>query len=132
MALIDRIANVAGSLVPPLDAHPDKQYLWRLRVGVVLCGTFTGLIGVTLLAFGAVPPVFGGFAKKADMDTYAAETRASRISVLDWQLLDLRAKHCKAEGSDAKRSYWDLMMRLANERAQLSGTAWVIPPCEAL
>ena len=132
MGLIDSISSVAGGLVPPLDAHPDRQYVWRLRVGVVLCGTFVGLICVTLLAFGAIPPVFDGFARKSTVDEYVTETRAARVSSLNWQLLDLRIKHCAASGPDAKQSYWVLMMQLAEERMKLTGSTWQIPPCDAL
>lgn len=132
MGAVDRVLSVAGGLVPDADAHPDKQYFWRLRVGLVLCTTFLSLVGVTALAFGMVPSMFGGFAKNEDLQQVVGEVRASRLSIVEGQLLDLRSKHCRAQSSEARQLYWTRLVELMLEHRKLAGSDWQMPPCDAL
>ena len=132
MPPIDRVLSLAGGLVPGPEAHPDKQYFWRLRVGMVLCATFLGLICVTALAFGRVPAVFDGFARNDALQSVVGEMRAARVSILDGQLLDIRSKNCKATTSEARTLYWTRIQELSAERLRLAGSPWQMPPCDAL
>ena len=123
--MLERLAAVAGGMVPSDNANQRQQYLWRLRVGLVLCGTFLGLISVTVLAFGFAQPAFAGFARANDVQSLAQST-------ISQQLLELRTKQCKAQTSEARQLYFQLMAEALQQYERLTGRTWSVPPCDSL
>jgi hypothetical protein len=129
--MLDWIVQIARLLLPPQDHNPRKQFLYQLRVGIVVCFTFMGLVGITLAAFG-VTPVFDGFAKSDDLKNVVSEIRQNRTTNVDSQLLELRIKHCDAKSSEAKRLYWSKIEQLLAEYFTLTGRQYQVPACTDL
>jgi hypothetical protein len=153
--LFEWFAAVASGLVPTMHADPKKQYQWRVRVGLVLCGTFGGLCIVTAAAFGMVPAMFSGFAQVSDLDEkiqravapirsaqVAQGAKTDRIEQLlieqlarskAAELREAKRKFCKAEPASADRDHLQTEMdRLQDEYVRLRGMRYLIPNCGEL
>lgn len=148
-AIIDMLTGIGIALVPSMDASPEQQYRWRVRVALVSCLAFTGVCLASSSALGVVP-WFEGFATKADVKKMRADTqldvagmqkqfdslltelqsnRADRISV---DLLNLQVSHCKATSEEARRLWWDNIVRLRNQYYDVTKREWPLPRCEDL
>jgi hypothetical protein len=81
-----------------MTAPDQEQYWYRIRLALVACTAFIGLIASQLVAYG-LSPWFDGFAKSADL-------RALRVHLLDEELLGLRIAQCTAaSGGAMKQEY---------------------------
>lgn len=125
------VIGIGQALIPTTDHSPKQQYQWRLRVGLVLCATFTGLVSVTLLAFGLLPG-FAGFAQAGELQAVVKEVRAGRAQALDAQILDMRIRQCAASSSEAKQLYWSKIAPLTIEYQNVTGKTYPLPACSDL
>lgn len=130
--MLDWLLGIGESLVPSPDAHPRIQYRWRLRVGLVLCGTFAGLCVTTVLAFGLFPLVFTGFAHAGDIQQLNSRMDKSDARYIDQQLFELRKGHCRAPTEESRQLYWARMSPLLSEYQQLTGRTYILPACADL
>src|ERR1035441_4916560 len=86
------------AMIPPTTATDQEQYWHRVRVSVVACTAFCGLICSQILNYG-ITPWFDGFAKQSDV-------RYLRVHQLDDDLLALRIAQCTAlSGGKTKEEY---------------------------
>ena len=86
------------AMIPPTTATDQEQYWHRVRVALVACAAFCGLILSQMMNYG-ITPWFDGFARADDM-------RALRVHLLDEELLALRVAQCTAvPGGVIKKEY---------------------------
>jgi hypothetical protein len=123
--VIRTAASIAGGFVPGPESPAEKQYFWRLRIGVAVCILFFGMVVFAAASLGAVPAIFPGFARNDAVQSLAETT-------LSQQLLQLRTAQCKATTSEARQLYFRLMTEALTQYMALTGKSWSVPPCDAL
>lgn len=136
----DAIVELWQSFIPPLDATPQAQYNWRVRVGVFTCAGFTLACGMYAIAYGFGEPIgVSGFERTVDSQRQAAaiiaEIRSNRAEALQNELLNLRIKHCaavKAKQEDAKIRYWAEIERRMVTYQELTKQVYPLPACTDL
>ena len=131
MPMLDLLADVAKTLVPPPDSDHNANLRWRWSVAIVSSVSLIGVIGISMAAFGLAPG-FDGFAKAADLKQSVAEQRIHWTFDADSRLLDLRIKHCEAKTPEAKQLYWGKISELLIRYQQLSGRTYNLPSCADL
>jgi hypothetical protein len=112
------------AMVPPMTAPDQEQYWYRIRLALVACGAFVGLICSQLVAYG-VSPWFDGFAK-------ASEVRYVRVHLLDEELLSLRIHQCTAATGAAKQEYLRRIQILEDEYLTVEHIQYQLPACSDL
>ena len=111
-------------MVPPMNAPDQEQYWYRIRLALVACTAFCGLILSQIVNYG-LTPWFDGFAKSADV-------RYIRVHLLDEELLSLRIYNCTATTRDAKQEYLRRIQILEDEYLSIERIEYHLPPCSDL
>ena len=111
-------------MVPPMNAPDQEQYWYRIRLALVACTAFCGLIFSQLIAYG-VSPWFDGFAKQS-------EVKYVRVHQLDEELLSLRIQQCTATSGAAKQEYTRRILILQDEYLSIERIEYHLPPCSDL
>src|ERR1039458_139684 len=106
-ALFQILQLLWKDMVPSISASPEVQYMHRLRVTLVACSAFLGLLASVALAYG-VWPWFDGFARASDV-------RYIRVHMLDDSLLELRINNCRAPNPEARQEYYRRISILKDE-----------------
>lgn len=137
MSATDRLLQAVGAigmgLIPGPNHSLKEQYLWRVRVGLVVCGTFSGLLGVSLLAFGSAKWTgFDGFARTSAIVALVQQRDADREETLDTRIVDLRIKHCAAPTGEGRQLYWGKLAPKMDEYTALTHRAYNLPDCKDL
>lgn len=127
----DLLISLFRNIVPPINSAEDIQYAWRVRIALVSCAAFVGVLTITAIAFGYAPGV-SGFARVSDLDTVISEIKINRIDTIEAQILDLRIKHCKATTTEAKQLYWDKISHLMLRYERLTDKVFTLPACTDL
>lgn len=147
--IIEAIGAISTGLIPDQNAPARVQYLWRLRVGYVVCGLFFSVILMFLLAFGLVAWTgFEGFARASELtvlakasdvdalrtqhDTELALAKKDRIATLDTRIIDLQVRHCQAKTTEGRQLYWSKIAPRMDEFTTLSGHPYPLPDCKDL
>ena len=123
-AILQIFLTLWKDMVPSIDATPESQYLYRLRVALVACTAFLGLLASTAIAYG-VFPWFDGFARAADL-------RYVRVHILDESLLELRINNCRATTPAARQEYYRRIVIMKDEYFTLTRTEYQLPACSDL
>ena len=112
-------------MVPPMTAPDEEQYWYRIRLALVACTAFLGLIFSQLIAYG-VSPWFDGFAKQS-------EVQYIRVHQLDEELLSLRIAQCAAvAGGKTKEEYLRRILLLEDEYYSIEHVQYREPLCSDL
>lgn len=111
-------------IVPSMSASPEAQYMYRLRVTLVACTAFLGLLASTAIAYGLFP-WFDGFARQSDV-------RYMRVHMLDDSLLELRINNCRATTTEARQEYYRRITVLKDEYFTLTHSDYQLPACADL
>ena len=113
------------ALIPPTDATDQEQYWHRVRVAIVACTAFCGLILSQIMNYG-VTPWFDGFAKQS-------EVQYIRVHQLDEELLSLRIAQCAAvAGGKTKEEYLRRILLLEDEYYGIVHAQYREPLCSDL
>ena len=125
-ATIWEIINVIWkAMIPPMTATDQEQYWHRVRVALVACTAFCGLILSQIMNYG-VTPWFDGFAKQS-------EVRYLRVHQLDEELLALRIAQCTASaGGKTKEEYLRRILLLEDEYYSIEHVQYREPLCSDL
>ena len=107
-----------------MSASPEAQYMYRLRVALVACTAFLGLLASTALAYGVLP-WFDGFARASDV-------RYIRVHMLDDSLLELRINNCRSPTMEARQEYYRRIVILKDEYFALTHIPYELPSCSDL
>lgn len=98
------------------EERPAHWYLWVGISTVFMWCFFWWSVGLA-------PPAFGeGFAR-------AEQVNNIRVLLLEQSLIDLRIRHCRAEGIDPKTFYWDRLQRQVREYQGITKQRFPVPPC---
>jgi hypothetical protein len=119
--VIESLKVLWALIIPPVDASPTIQYLYRVRVAAVACAGFMISISYAAFTYG-MTPWFDGFAK-------TSEVRALRIHILDEQLLGLRIHHCSATNAEARQQYLRRIQIMQEEYYELVKIPYTLPGC---
>jgi hypothetical protein len=123
-ALLQILQMLWKDAVPSISASPEAQYLHRLRVTLVACTAFLGLLASMALAYGVLP-WFDGFARASDV-------RYIRVHMLDDSLLELRINNCRAPTPEARQEYYRRIEVLKDEYLALTRIPYALPNCADL
>ena len=141
---------IIGLIVPPTRSEPGKLYLYRIRVTLVACAAFLGLMATWPLATGMMPTIFEGFARTSSVENvYDKLTRnidqlKHRINALQdaddshWanqaadSLLQLDQQRCALPAGGARQLYDQLIQDRLREYQHITGTSYPLPDCRAL
>ena len=126
LAAILEIFNMIGKgLIPPATAPDQQQYWFLVRVAVVACTAFFGLLFSQVMAYGLLP-WFDGFAKQS-------EVQYIRVHQLDEELLSLRIAQCTAvAGGKTKEEYLRRILLLEDEYYSIEHVQYREPLCSDL
>jgi hypothetical protein len=122
--LLAIVALIWKAMIPPTTATDQEQYWHRVRVALVACAAFCGLILSQIMNYG-VTPWFDGFAKQS-------EVRYLRVHQLDEELLSLRIQNCTATTGAAKQEYLRRILILEEEYFNVEHIQYQEPPCSDL
>ena len=122
--LLAIVAFIWKAMIPPTTATDQEQYWHRVRVALVACAAFCGLILSQIMNYG-VTPWFDGFAKQS-------EVRYVRVHLLDEELLSLRIFQCTAKSGMDKQEYLRRIQILEDEYLSVERTEYHLPPCSDL
>ena len=112
------------AMVPPMNAPDQEQYWYRVRLALVACTAFCGLVLSQFMNYG-ITPWFDGFAK-------ASEVKYLRVHQLDEELLSLRVQHCTATSGAAKQEYMRRIQILQDEYLSVERVEYHLPLCSDL
>ena len=129
--MAELLTRLLEFIIPPVDAERSKQYGWRVRIAIMTCITFLGLIASIALAFGLVPG-FAGFATEATIAQVSEQLMENRTAQIESELLELRIKHCQAKSDEAKQLYWSRISSLMIRYQQLTTRVYALPACSDL
>lgn len=118
--MLNLLASLFGAIVPSLDADPEVQYMWRLKIAGLVCVLILGVPVIVLAATGKIWG-FDGFLPKADFEFYLKEAHKLREERLRVDLLNLQASRCKAPTEEARQLYTREIDALEIEYEVLTG-----------
>jgi hypothetical protein len=130
--LVELISAMLEGLIPPHTADIKVQYRYRVRLTLVACGGFLGVIFLWIASFGFAPSVFPGFARSDRLEESIKESRRHWVFDAETALLELREKQCKASGSDLRQLLQDTILRRQREYFDLTGVPFSMPSCSDL
>lgn len=130
--LVELISAMLEGLVPPHTADIKTQYRYRVRLTLVSCGAFVGLICLWVASFGLAPAVFPGFARSDELHASVIESRKHWVFDAESALLELREKQCRTTSSDLRQLLADTIQRRQREYFDLTGVPYSMPACSDL
>ena len=124
-AILEIFTMIGKGLIPPSTAPDQQQYWFLVRVAVVACTAFCGLIFSQIMNYG-LTPWFDGFAKQS-------EVQYIRVHQLDEELLSLRIAQCAAAaGGKTKEEYLRRILLLEDEYYGIVHAQYREPLCSDL
>lgn len=81
-------------LIPPHGSDEKRVYRWRVAVAVMTMANSSGLLVAGVLAFGAFPVVFQGFAHSKDVTDMGGVLSEVRRYQIDGKIMDARMRQC--------------------------------------
>lgn len=134
---------------PPLGAEEPRLWRWRLSITVLVMTNLSVTSFVVLVAIGAAPWLFSGFAPNARVTAIAARSDAGdaaqqrlfeqiQTAQLDQQIMDARTRQCAASAArDKDAPDAEQALRFATERVQekldeywrIAGHQYRLPDC---
>lgn len=126
-AIYTLLKTLIELLIPKLDADPQIQFWWRVRVALLVCFTFSASIVGPVFAFSSF-----GFARASELIALRTERRRDRAEEIDQGLLELRRQHCAADTAIQKQLYWDRIHPLMDHYHELTGRDYPLPDCREL
>lgn len=121
--------NALEVIVPPGDRNPRTMFIYRVRVTVVACSAFCGLIAAVLLSLGYFPKLFAGFAREDELQVSIKDTRKHWAIQIEDSILSLRSQECSMTTGAPKQLYTATIQRRVQEYYELTGISYSIPGC---
>ena len=132
----DWLTTLFEAMVPNEESTQKQQFAWRVRVGLVACGTFTAFVVSQMIEYGWLPALSSGFAQKSQL-THVSESlnegqKTILLKIVDRDLFMLRVRHCAATSAGEKQLFWGQIEIQLADRLRIAGSAYPLPPCESL
>lgn len=118
--MLNLLTSFFGAIVPSLDADPEVQYVWRLKIAALVSVLIVSVPVIVLAATGHIWG-FDGFLGKSDFQTYLIEAHKLREERLRVDLLALQSSRCKAPTDEARQLYTREIDSLEIEYENLTG-----------
>lgn len=153
----DALWRMLAGLQPEPGADPVKQYDWDRRIGLTLAVVVLMtimLVLVTVVAFGFMPFVHPGFVRADELPKatqQAAQQLQTQIAAVQakvdanaeadkkrWAIqlanaiVEIRAKHCKAQTDEGRQMYWKQITDMLGTYTDLTGKVYIVPACTDL
>lgn len=132
--MLKDIAQVAGNLIPPHDADPEKIYRWRVYAAGTVIAMAAGITAHIALACGFVPVLFSGFANAADMQIMTMQQNVMRAEILGDTLYNMQKDQCIARASGNLAAAQTQDQRIREKRAAyreiMKGHDYEMPSCD--
>lgn len=133
MFMAEMMAGLLENIIPAPDADKRSLYVHRLRVTLVACASFTGLIFSVLFALGSFPHVFPGFARADTVRSLTNQSHAVWELQLDSSIISLRRKQCASKSDAARTLYWQRISSDIEEWQELTHRdRYPLPECTDL
>lgn len=129
--MLNLLSSLFGAIVPSLDADPEVQYMWRLKIAGVVSLL---IIALPLMVMAATGHIWGfeGFTPERDFKAYLIEARKLREERIRVDLLALQASRCKSPTDEGRRLYTQSIDSLENQYFELTGRYYPTADCKDL
>ena len=143
MELLEALWSIRKWFIPPkIDATPEHQYWWRVRVGIFTCAAFAGVCFITAASYGLIPKV-DGFVRSSELLIYVQginnnldglkqDRQADLIDRLKYEMLHTNETKCALPSGQAKSMYAAELSSMQDKYMELTKRPYPLPPCSDL
>lgn len=133
MGMVIQLMNMAlQNLIPPPNADEATQYMHRIRVTIVACSAFVGLIAFVALSMGCFPNIFPGFARADQLLKDHNESRLHWSYEAEDAIMSMRVQQCRMPSGEAKDIYAATIQKRMADYFELTHQQYPLAACEDL
>jgi hypothetical protein len=127
-AIIEVLLKLGGFILPP-DVDTRSPRFWdAIRLRVVACAAFIGVVILSLSAYGFLPWV-DGFARTKSLQEVLTAIHATQADEIQSQIFELRVRECATKVDDLRLELTQRMQPLEQKYFELTGQPYVLVQC---
>ena len=125
--LLEFLTRLGGFLVPPV-APTDPSFWDQLRLRLVACAAFLGVVVLALAAYGLIPQI-DGFARTKSLNEVLKAIGNAQAYTIQSQLFEIRVRECQTASNELREALTQRITELEQRYHDLTQEQYVVVPC---